>query len=55
MASSERPVASPDDKSSSQEFKTARRKEIEDAGLIIIVNVGDQYSDLRGGQTGLAG
>ena len=45
----------PDDKSSSQEFKTARRKEIEDAGLIIIVNVGDQYSDLRGGQTGLAG
>jgi hypothetical protein len=25
-----------------------------DAGLIIIVNVGDQYSDLRGGQTGLA-
>ena len=39
----------PDDKSSSQEFKTARRKEIEDAGFTIIANVGDQYSDLRGG------
>src|SRR5262245_58932745 len=39
----------PDDKSSSQEFKTARRKEIENAGFTIIANVGDQYSDLRGG------
>src|SRR6516165_903610 len=39
----------PDDKSSSQEFKTARRKEIEDAGFTIIANVGDQYSDPRGG------
>ena len=39
----------PDDKSSSQEFKTARRKKIEDAGFTIIANVGDQYSDLRGG------
>jgi predicted secreted acid phosphatase len=39
----------PNDKSSSQEFKTARRKEIENAGFTIIANVGDQYSDLRGG------
>jgi acid phosphatase len=39
----------PNDKSSSQEFKTARRKEIEDTGFTIIANVGDQYSDLRGG------
>src|SRR5262249_31164694 len=39
----------PDDKPSSKEFKTARRKEIENAGFTIIVNVGDQYSDLRGG------
>jgi acid phosphatase len=39
----------PDDKSSSQEFKTARRKEIENLGFTIIANVGDQHSDLRGG------
>ena len=39
----------PDDKSSSQVFKTARRRDIESAGFTIIVNVGDQYSDLRGG------
>jgi HAD superfamily, subfamily IIIB (Acid phosphatase) len=39
----------PNDKSSSQEFKTVRRKEIEYAGFTIIFNVGDQYSDLRGG------
>jgi hypothetical protein len=32
-----------------QEFKTARRKEIEVMGYTIIVNVGDQYSDLKGG------
>jgi predicted secreted acid phosphatase len=39
----------PDDKSSSQDFKTARRKEIETMGFTIIANVGDQHSDLRGG------
>jgi hypothetical protein len=39
----------PDDKSSSQDFKTARRKEIETVGFTIIANVGDQHSDLRGG------
>jgi acid phosphatase len=39
----------PDDKSLSQEFKTARRKEIENLGFTIIANVGDQHSDLRGG------
>jgi acid phosphatase len=39
----------PDDKSLAQEFKTGRRKEIEDRGFTIIANVGDQYSDLRGG------
>jgi acid phosphatase len=39
----------PDDKSSSQEFKTARRKEIENLGFTIIANIGDQHSDLRGG------
>jgi len=39
----------PNDKSSSQAFKAVRRKEIEDAGFTIIANVGDQYSDLRGG------
>jgi hypothetical protein len=39
----------PNDKSSSQDFETAPRKEIEDASFAIIANVGDQYSDLRGG------
>jgi hypothetical protein len=32
-----------------QEFKTARRKEIEAKAYTIIANVGDQYSDLKGG------
>jgi acid phosphatase len=39
----------PGDKSSAQEFKTAGRKQIESWGFTIIANVGDQYSDLRGG------
>src|SRR5215475_5413198 len=39
----------PGDKSSAQEFKTAGRKQIESSGFTIIANVGDQYSDLRGG------
>jgi acid phosphatase len=39
----------PDDKSSAQEFKTARRKQIGNEGFTIIANVGDQYSDLVGG------
>ena len=38
-----------DDKESIQEFKTAKRKQISEMGYTIIVNVGDQYSDLRGG------
>jgi hypothetical protein len=38
-----------DDKSTIQEFKTAKRNEIEESGYKIIANVGDQYSDLRGG------
>lgn len=38
-----------DDKSTVQQFKTSRRKEITALGYTIIANVGDQYSDLRGG------
>jgi len=38
-----------DDKESIQEFKTAKRKQIREMGYTIVVNVGDQYSDLRGG------
>jgi hypothetical protein len=30
-------------------FKSGARKEIEEKGHTIIVNVGDQYSDLAGG------
>jgi hypothetical protein len=39
----------PDFKGSVQEFKTSKRKEIAARGYTIIANVGDQYSDLRGG------
>ena len=31
------------------QYKTAARKKIEQAGYDIVVNIGDQYSDLRGG------
>jgi hypothetical protein len=37
------------DKRSIQEFKTAKRKQITEMQYTIIANVGDQYSDLRGG------
>jgi hypothetical protein len=37
------------DPSTIQEFKTAKRKEITEKGYTIIANVGDQYSDLKGG------
>ena len=30
-------------------FKSGARKQIEDEGYTIVVNVGDQYSDLAGG------
>lgn len=36
-------------KSSVEEFKTATRKKITDNGYSIILNVGDQWSDLNGG------
>jgi hypothetical protein len=39
----------PDNQGSVEGFKTAARKEIENRGYKIIANVGDQYSDLRGG------
>lgn len=39
----------PDDLRTTKQFKTAVRKEIEDAGYHIIVNIGDQDSDLAGG------
>jgi acid phosphatase len=39
----------PDHTSSIQEFKAAKRKEITEKGYTIIANVGDQYSDLKGG------
>jgi hypothetical protein len=42
-------LRSVDDASTVQEFKTAKRKEIEAKGYTIIANVGDQYSDLKGG------
>ena len=38
-----------EDKESIQQFKTAKRKQITEMGYTIIANVGDQYSDLRGG------
>jgi len=41
-----RPV---DDTLTVQQFKTAQRKQITMSGYRIIANVGDQYSDLRGG------
>jgi len=37
------------DKGSIQEFKTVKRKQISEMGYTIVANVGDQYSDLRGG------
>lgn len=39
----------PDDNRSVQDFKTAKRRQITEMGYTIIANVGDQYSDLRGG------
>ncbi|MBY0359070.1 MAG: HAD family acid phosphatase [Candidatus Obscuribacterales bacterium] len=37
------------DKSPAEKVKAAYRKKIEDLGFKIIVNIGDQYSDLAGG------
>ena len=37
------------DASTVQQFKTAKRKQITEEGYTIIADVGDQYSDLRGG------
>lgn len=39
----------PDSTSTIQAFKTAKRKDITEKGYTIIINVGDQYSDLQGG------
>lgn len=38
-----------EDKSSAIPMKSAYRKKIEDMGYEIVVNIGDQYSDLKGG------
>jgi predicted secreted acid phosphatase len=38
-----------DYKSTVQDFKTEKRKEIAAKGYTIIANVGDQYTDLKGG------
>lgn len=38
-----------DDKSPAEDYKTAVRKTIEDMGFSIVVNIGDQNSDLAGG------
>lgn len=37
------------DKSSASEFKSGVRKQIEDMGFTVVVNIGDQFSDLEGG------
>lgn len=36
-------------KGTAQAYKSALRKKIEDAGFTVVVNIGDQYSDLKGG------
>jgi len=40
-----------DDKSPPQDYKSAVRKSIEDMGFTIVVNIGDQTSDLMGGHS----
>ena len=36
------------------DYKSGARKAIEDQGYRIVANVGDQYSDLAGGHSGVA-